>query len=200
MKFRTCFLALTVVLALVASAHAADTPTAPVPATVPIPPPDTDPMPAAQARHFIPYTENETKGDLDLSATAAVFSKLKGRMALALAGTMPETRDFDTSEAAIYRVTNGDEFFQTNKGKAGPCPLPIRWVAVRALGSLTIRVTLLTIADWKAFKLDGPGRCGASTYQIPGAKSNNPKPMPGAASGKPNPASGAKTEKAKPSP
>ena len=159
MKFPTACLALT--FALIVSAHAE----APV-----VTPPDTDPMPATQSRHYGPYTNKELRGDLDLSASAAAFGKLNGEMRLEFAGTMPETRDFDTSSAAVYRVGNADEYFQANKAKPGACPQPARWFVVRPFGAIAIRITLLTVADWKTFKPDGVGRCGAATYQLPGPK------------------------------
>ena len=125
-------------------------------------------MPTAAERAYEAYSRNTefTLGHLKLSTTSARFTVLSGTMRLEAAGTMPPSDSFETGGARVFRVLNADEFFKTNAGKNGFCGEPVRWLGVRSIGKGEIRVTFLTLDDFRAYRSDGPGLCSGDSYAL----------------------------------
>jgi hypothetical protein len=127
-----------------------------------------DPMPAATVRTYEPYSNGTdyTLGRMRLSATSATFLRLKGRLALEPAGTISVQGSSETDGATVYRVINAEEFFKLNQGRNGFCDAPIRWVGVRDLGRERIRISFLTIPDFRDYRPTEPGLCAADSYGL----------------------------------
>ena len=116
---------------------------------------------AVEARTRITY------GDLWLSDANARFDGLKGRMEIRYVETLPPSANPDLSGARIYQVLNFAQYFNFNRHKAGFCTLPVKWVGMRDLGNMQLRVTLMVMDDYRASDQGKPSLCIAATYRLP---------------------------------
>src|SRR5262245_49296606 len=99
----------------------------------------TAPVPAAQAKPFVPGPDvltynsvgnplNAALGTMRLSATSASFETHKGEMVLEFAGTLPAFAGYRIASefvagASVYRVTNAEQYFLDNPQICGGKPL-----------------------------------------------------------------------------
>ena len=78
-------------------------------------------------------TASGVMGDLQFGNNAAGFSNLKGRMALAVSGVLPESDNARLSGAVIFRITNAEAYRALNvrsdlcQGRA------VQWMAVHPI-------------------------------------------------------------------
>ncbi len=129
----------------------------------------SDPFPSGLIRIYKPV-EVRTKityGDLWLSDTNARFDELKGRMDIRYVETLPPSANPDLSGARIYQVLNFAQYFNFNRRKTGFCTLPVKWVGMRDLGQMQLRVTLMVMDDYRAADQGKPSLCIAATYRLP---------------------------------
>lgn len=110
-------------------------------------------------------------GDLKLSATSLTFQRLKGRMELRFAGSLPCNGWDGLSCARVYEVLNGEAYFLRNKKKGEPCPDAPRWVAIAPVPPIgttpntqDIWVSVFDIADYRSYTPDKLGLCGANVF------------------------------------
>lgn len=106
-------------------------------------------------------------GDLWLSATEGRFDELKGRMELRYVESLPPSADPDLSGARIYQILNYAQYFNFNRRKIGSCTLPAKWMGLRDLGNMQIRVTLIVSDDFHIPVGQNQGLCAADTYRLP---------------------------------
>jgi len=128
-----------------------------------------DPYPSGLIRIYKPVEVRTriTYGDLWLSDANARFDELKGRMEIRYVETLPPSANPDLSGARIYQVLNSTQYFNFNRRKAGFCTLAVRWVGMRDLGNMQLRVTLMVMDDYRATDQGKPSLCVAATYRLP---------------------------------
>lgn len=128
-----------------------------------------DPFPSGVIRIYKPIDTRTriTYGDLWLSATIGRFDELKGRMDIRYVETLPPSANPDLSGARIYQVLNFTQYFNFNRHKAGFCTLAVKWVGMRDLGNMQLRVTLLVMDDYHVSDQGKPALCVAATYRLP---------------------------------
>ena len=128
-----------------------------------------DPYPSNLIRIYkaVDVRTKITLGDLWLSATVGRFDQLRGRMEIRYVETLPASADPDLSAARIYQILNYAQYFNFNRRKIGSCTLPAKWVAMRGLGNMQIRVTLIVSDDFHIPVGQNQGICSADTYRLP---------------------------------
>jgi len=128
-----------------------------------------DPYPSGVIRVYkaVDTRTRITFGDLWMSDAIARFDELRGRMEIRYVETLPPSANPDLSGARIYQVLNFTQYFNFNRRKAGFCTLAVRWVGMRDLGNMQLRVTLMVMDDYRASDQEKPALCVAATYRLP---------------------------------
>ncbi|MFI4987863.1 MAG: hypothetical protein ACHQF3_10515 [Alphaproteobacteria bacterium] len=127
-----------------------------------------DPFPTNIVRIYKPLDVKSKilYGDFWLSNTIAYFDQLRGRMAIRFDGALPASANADISEARVYRILNWAQYSRLNRRKNGFCAFPIKWLGLRDLGNMQLRVTLFLTEDYHAATPDDPGICSADSYRL----------------------------------
>jgi len=128
-----------------------------------------DPFPSNIIRIYKPLDVRTkiTYGDLWLSATIGRFDELRGRMDIRYVETLPQSSSPDLSGARLYQILNFTQYFNLNRRKAGFCVYPVKWIAMRDLGQMQLRVTLIVSDDFRTPGNEAQGLCSANTYRLP---------------------------------
>jgi len=130
-------------------------------------PGDPYPSPLIRIYKAVDVRTKITFGDLWLSATVGRFDGLRGRMEIRYVETLPPSADPDLSGARIYQILNYAQYFNINRRKIGSCTLPAKWVGMRDLGNMQIRVTLIMSNDFHIPVGQNQGICSADSYRLP---------------------------------
>jgi hypothetical protein len=101
-----------------------------------------------------------------LGEKSASFSVFKGQLILEYAGIMPPETGWSYPNTRVYRILNGADFFQLNKGNPElQCRKSPRWLGVAPAGG-QIRLSLLETDDYRTHLETRDGPCMDAPYRL----------------------------------
>jgi hypothetical protein len=142
--------------------------------------PAADPMPLALGSETLTYTSTGATlqsplGTMRLSSNFAAFEEYKGYMTLEFAGVLPSYPGYRIaseflSGAAVYRVTNAEQYFFDNPTICGGKPLKFIVTKVTSLadiqdGTSAVTLWLLSLDNYADFGPVTFDPCGGDTYK-----------------------------------